>query len=131
VRDIVYIDNAVAKTTMGEPLTAFRKTDIKTIFPDIEGTKAGDVRSVETYFSTSLSKQKAWEFETIDRDDQVVEVRVPAGQGIGIFVNGYTKNKRVQEEQELLLKRGSLYKLISYNPKAKPPESVAVIELVG
>jgi len=125
---VVELDSLLSKTIIDEPIIAYKGLDFKSLFPNFNENTIGSVEPIRTYFSTSVSKKVGQKFAE-PRGYSLIEIHVPSGEGIGLFT-GLRGVEKYQNQQELLLKRKSVFELISINANAKKNEVMAVVELV-
>jgi len=111
---VAHLDSAISKAILDEPLMVFRGANLE----EFRGIETGKeiVYMSPSFTSTTFSLGIAMKHvEQID--SSLIGMQVPAGTGIGILTGD-------GENQELLLKRASIFRLISYDPDSEGIKAV-------
>lgn len=126
-RDIEAIDSAIAKGTFKEGVVLHRGVSFKQT-TNLNNLKPGAILSDAGYSSLSASEDIAFGHATKNGLGAVLEVRVPAGvNGLPLWQGD---RSRWRTEYEVLMPRGSSFRLVSNSGRDEFGVTRAVVELV-
>ena len=118
--NIVYLDDAISKAITDRPMMVYRGAKLEEEFRGIDSGE-DTVYISPAFTSASLSREVATAYAKVD-GSSLIGIQVPSGTGIGIFTGD-------SENQEYLIKRGTVFKLIKYDPDSEGTR--AIIRIIG
>lgn len=124
-KNVQLIDQALEKSRVPENLVVFRGMRNPRLAKAINEGRAMDITFFEDgYTSTTTSKKIAREkFTTPDDDSILAEIRLPKGKKGGLISPSYS------EENEILLPRGSQYRVVGHH--VENGKKVVTLEIVS
>ena len=119
IENIINLDSAISKTRVREPMMVYRGAKLE----EFRGIETGkDVVYISPAFtSTTVSCEIAMKHAELT-GSSLVGIRVPGGDGIGVFSEDH-------ENMEFVLKRHAILKLIRYDPDSEGIK--AIFEFIG
>lgn len=108
------LDSAISKFELKDSITVYRGVDNNALVGLDLNSIVGSIYEDNGYMSASPIHA-----DIVDRRDALFEIQVPAGKGVGAYVNSLSGFK--DDEYEFLLKRGTRCEILSVDLSSEKP----------
>jgi SPP1 gp7 family putative phage head morphogenesis protein len=129
--EIANLDKAVAKGSVPADMTSYRGIEAYGGTLDFFKQNVGNIISDNAFQSTSLDRERASMFA--DEGGAIVSVRIPKGTN-GLYVSPLSEFDKggdtATPEYEMLLPRGTKYKIVEHTPATEAGKEHFVFEVV-